>query len=61
MKKDVYKVVLNKDNMFQVTYTVIAYSSKCAIYESKVKAFAELGYLRFYSVYVEKAKDGVRK
>ena len=47
--------------MFKVTYTVIALSSKCEIYKSKVKAFAELGYLRFYSVYVEKVKDGVIK
>ena len=53
-----YKVELNVDGIFQVTYTVHAYSSDGAVYRAKVKAFDDFGESKFDSVYVLKVKDG---
>lgn len=53
-----YKVALNVDEIFQVTYTLHAYSADGAVYKAKVKAFDNFGESKFNAVYVVEVKDG---
>ena len=56
MKK--YKVALNVDWNYQVTYTLHAYSADGAVYRAKVKAFDDFGESKFDVVYVVEVKEG---